>query len=145
MTSPKPMSIYSQARARTGPVRLARPSTPPSDLAHSGPANPATPPPLHEVPAIAIEAAMLAVLASQPRLGETIEVAFRRIEHELGEQFARLPPVEARALKLRLEQPRDDDALAARFNRLVAVRRLRLLTFLGDARRRHAIEAARIA
>ena len=51
---------------------------------------------------------------------------------------------EAEALHERLSTtPRADDRVAAQFGRLVLERRERLLAFLGDARRREAIENAR--
>ena len=146
----KPMSIYSDLPTRSGPLRLARPSAPPDSSASAV-----------EAPAIArlvlvprttptsitpeVERAITDVLASKPKLGETIDLAFRRIERELASLFAQLTPAEARALKQRFELVREDDAVAARFNRLVANRRLRLLAFLGDARRREALTAARNA
>src|SRR5437764_313303 len=115
----KPMSIYTQGPARTGPIRSPRVLTLASE----------TPAPvlarMELVPrspsrgvALPIEHTMMAVLGSQPRLSETIDHAFRRIEAELGELFARLTVNESRELKLRLELAREGDALAARFNRL---------------------------
>lgn len=146
----KPMSIFSGLPTRSGPLRLARPSAPPIACA-----------PAVEAPAIArlvlvprttatsispeFERAITDVLASKPKLGETIDLAFRRIEREIAALFAQLTPVEARALKQRLELVRADDSLTARFNRLVAERRIRLLAFLGDARRREALTNLRTA
>ena len=73
----------------------------------------------------------------------TARGAFRFKEHALGAVFARLSPVQARALHHRLANPGDGDALAAAFARLVIDRRVRLLGFLADARRRAAIAEAR--
>ena len=73
----------------------------------------------------------------------TARGAFRLKEHAVGAVFARLSPLQARALHHRLANPAEGDALAAAFGRLVAERRVRLLAFLADARRRAAIEAAR--
>ncbi len=85
------------------------------------------------------ERAILDALASSPRAGETVALAFQRIEHQVGLLFAKLTVLQARALHRRLSQPVEGDALAARFGRLVRERRLRLLAFLGDARRREAL------
>ena len=85
------------------------------------------------------------ILASARQPGETIEAAYRRKEHELGEVFARLTPIEARELHRRLSNPAVGDVIATLFARLVAERRTRLLGFLAGARRRHAIEVARPA
>jgi hypothetical protein len=142
----KTFSIFSQVPARQ-PLRIAAPRL----VRAEPPAATAT----HAVPAIArlvigprtasadlppeLQRAMLETLASKPLAGETIEIAYRRVERELGELFAKLTPPQARALKLRLEQLREGDILATRFNRLVVQRRVRLLAFLGDARRREAL------
>jgi hypothetical protein len=82
------------------------------------------------------------VLESPQEYGETIEVAFRRKEQALVSLFAALGPRDALALHARLSSPREGDALAARFARLVRERRDRLLAFLADARRREAVAAA---
>lgn len=127
----KALSIYADLpppASRPGPrlslVPAARPAKPIGDIA---------------VPA-SVEHAILAILDS-PAAGETIEAAFRRKEHELGELFAGLSVFESRALLKRFSDARDP--LAARFGRLVAARRERLLAFLADARRREAIAAAK--
>ncbi len=84
---------------------------------------------------------ILAVLAAPLRAGETAHAGYRRKEHELGAAFAALPLAGARALHARLASPRDGDALAARFGRLTAERRARLIAFLADAPRRAALAA----
>jgi len=86
-----------------------------------------------------LDARMLAILASGPAHGETLDAAFRRKEHELGAVFARLSVAESRALHRRLSVPAQDDLVAARFGQLIVERRGRLLAFLADARRREAI------
>jgi len=73
----------------------------------------------------------------------TARQAFHGKEHALGAVFARLTPLQARALHPRLANPREGDALAEAFARLVIDRRVRLLAFLADARRRAAIDEAR--
>jgi hypothetical protein len=83
-----------------------------------------------------IEARLIATLSDGPRVGETYAVAFQRKEHELGELFATLTPIELLALERRLTMPAQDDELAARFSRLVVERRKRLLAFLARARTR---------
>jgi hypothetical protein len=81
----------------------------------------------------------MAILDSPARCGETIEVAFKRREQELGAAFARLAPVDALALHRRLMSPSAADRFAMRFSQLVVDRRVRLLRFLADARRRQAL------
>jgi hypothetical protein len=82
---------------------------------------------------------ILAILDAPLGLAETAHDGYRRKEHELGAAFAALPIVEARALHARLAAPRAGDAVAERFQRLVGDRRVRLLAFLADARRRAAL------
>lgn len=91
----------------------------------------------------AIEDAILTVLTAGPLPGETTSVAFQRKERELGARFAALTVVQSMDLHDRLSNPDDRDALARQFQRLVAERRARLLTFLADARRREAIASVR--
>jgi len=62
-----------------------------------------------------------------------------RKEARLRELFAALPVLEAMELHRRLRIARADDAVAVAFGRLVFERRQRLLTFLGEARRRTAL------
>lgn len=90
-----------------------------------------------------VEQRILAELADQQRVGETIANAFRRKEHALTAVFAQLQPLEARTLHRRLSTARADDALALAFGRLATERRVRLLAYLEDARRRHAVVVAR--
>jgi hypothetical protein len=75
--------------------------------------------------------------------GGTARQAYHDKEHALGAVFARLAPLQARALQQRLANPREGDALAGAFARLVFDRRARLLEFLAGARRRAAIAEAR--
>jgi hypothetical protein len=91
----------------------------------------------------AIEHRLIAILTSAPGLGETIEVAFKRKEHELAAVFGLLSLPECRTLHKRLTAPGDGDQLAAQFGRLVSSRRARLLTFLADVRRRADLAASR--
>jgi len=82
-----------------------------------------------------LEAELLTILTAKA-FGEAIEVGFRRKELELKGVFARLGIEEATALHRRLCASSDGDELATQFGRLSSERRERLLSFLGDARRR---------
>lgn len=92
---------------------------------------------------VKIEREILYVLDAKPAFGEQIEMTFRRKEAELRTLFAYMCLADARELHRRLTLCLSDDPIATRFFRLVAERRARLLTFLGDARRRHALGVAR--
>lgn len=91
----------------------------------------------------AIQDEAIAILSSASRPGETIDAAFTRKEEQLRNTFARLTPLEARALHQRLDSCMEGDQLARLFARLIAPRRARLLAFLSGARRREALAAAR--
>jgi len=129
----------SPPRPAVAPLRLA-PCAPPADEARD------IEEPVRARPAIspAAELAVHDVLAASTRPGETIEVGFRRKEHELGALFDQLGVVEADALHHRLASPRPDDALAALFGRMATERKTRLLAFLADARRREARRLRRL-
>ena len=90
-----------------------------------------------------LERAIANVLDGRPALGETIDAAFRRKEYELGTVFARLSVIQAHMLLKRFSNPRAGDELAAKFGTMIAIRRSRLLAFLGDARRREALAGGR--
>ncbi len=83
-----------------------------------------------------IDDRILGVLTSSTEIGETVELAFRRKERQLGELFAVLSVAEAQALHRRLSIASAGDHVAELFNRMTVERRGRLLTFLADARRR---------
>jgi hypothetical protein len=89
------------------------------------------------------DAEILAVLDAPPGCGESADALYRRKERELGALFATLPAPDAIALAKRLSAAAPGDILSARFSRLVAERRQRLIDFLGDAKRREAVEIAR--
>jgi hypothetical protein len=98
-----------------------------------------TPPPIDT----SYDAQLVAILDGPPRPGEPVHIRSARKEHELRIAFGALPPMVARAMFHRLAEPQQRDALAARFARLNVERRVRLLAFLVDARRRLAqVEAA---
>lgn len=88
----------------------------------------------------ATERQIAQILAAARLPGETIEAGFQRKEHELGELFATLTPLEARALHRRLSSASLGDVgeIGSLFSRLVPERRARLLAFLAGARRRYA-------
>jgi hypothetical protein len=94
-------------------------------------------------PPLACEAELVAILDEQFRDGETYAAAFLRKERALGERFAQLSAADARLVHRRLSRCATDDALAARFARLLPDRRLRLLAFLADAPRRAALGGRR--
>lgn len=86
---------------------------------------------------------------------QLISILEERVPHELpSEQFARkevalraifdtLTPVQAYELHRRLVAARPTDPLSAPFDRLVAERRMRLLAYLSDPRRRAALAQRR--
>jgi hypothetical protein len=92
---------------------------------------------------IELEDEILSVLAASPELGERIEMAFRRKEHELMQVFMRLSVLDAMELQRRLSLGLADDPIAMQFMRLVADRRARLTSFLAGARRREAMRRVR--
>jgi hypothetical protein len=81
---------------------------------------------------------ILVILMSGVEVGETVELAFRRKEHQLGELFATLSIAASRDLQKRLANPRSGDRVAELFGRMTVERRGRLIAFLADARRREA-------
>jgi hypothetical protein len=99
------------------------------------PAQPAKPAPSLSSPD---DARLLAILDAPLAPGEPAHTGFRRKEHELGQAFAALDVMAARALHARLRSPKAGDQLAAAFGRMTDERRGRLLAFLADARRRAA-------
>jgi hypothetical protein len=74
--------------------------------------------------------------------GETLELAFRRKERHLLLAFDAMNVRDSMELHRRLRLSLPDDPIAARFARLIAPRRLRLMSFLADARRREAMRSA---
>jgi hypothetical protein len=95
------------------------------------------------VVASSCDAQLAAILDAELLPGEPALVGFARKERELGEAFAALPIMDQRALHARLGVLRPGDLLAAKFARLTADRRARLVAFLGDARRRAAQNSGR--
>jgi hypothetical protein len=103
--------------------------------------DPSPPAPVAPPPTIAaIDCQLIDVLVRTPGPGETIEMCFVRKERELGELFAALSVIDARALHRRLvRDPAPGDELAVVFSRLKIERRRRLVDFLADARRRAVV------
>lgn len=87
-----------------------------------------------------IEAAIIATLTRDLHAGENHQTGNANRERELREIFARLDAVQAREILSRLDVDRSDDALARAFARIVIERRARLRAFLGDTRRRLALQ-----
>ena len=87
---------------------------------------------------VALEAEIIAVLDERLRPAEPSAAAFQRKEHALRALFGALDVVDARVLHRRLTLPLPDDPIEQRFARLVAERKVRLIAFLADARRRAA-------
>lgn len=79
------------------------------------------------------------ILTSAVEVGETVELAFRRKERQLGELFATLSISESVDLHLRLSHPRAGDRVAELFGRLTVERRDRLVAFLASAPRRETL------
>jgi hypothetical protein len=102
-----------------------------------------TPPPLSVAVAGTHDAVLVALLDAPLADGETARFGYMRKEAELIAAFARLDVSEARALHRRLTVPQAGDVLVAKLGRLTADRRLRLINFLADARRREAVAATR--
>ncbi len=92
---------------------------------------------------IAVEREVLYVLDSKPAPHEQLLFAFRRKESELRVLFAGLSLADARELHRRLSLVLPGDPIATGFMKLVVERRTRLVSFVADARRRHAIEGRR--
>jgi hypothetical protein len=90
-------------------------------------------------PANSHDAQLIALLVAPLLAGETAQAGFARKEAELRTAFTALTVLESRALHARLANPRSGDALAAAFMRLTIERRVRLIHFLADARRREAL------
>ena len=116
-------------------------TTPPAPSLVSPWRRPATEPAYTTSPVIAGEAwerEAIAIL-ERPITSESAAAAHARKEVELKVVFGRLSVLESRALHARLS--RGDDALARLIGRMVPERRLRLLSFIADARRREALAA----
>lgn len=93
--------------------------------------------------AIAHEAEIIAILARPTPNGELPSEAFRRKEQELGKLFAQLSAIDSLELDRRLTINAPADPIARLFTRLVPERRVRLIAFVRDARRREALARSR--
>jgi hypothetical protein len=85
------------------------------------------------------EAAIIDVIERRVDPAEGHLIGNERKERELLELFAALSLHESWEVRRRLVESRPGDRLAASFQRLVIVRRCRLLAFLADAGRRAAL------
>lgn len=87
------------------------------------------------------EAEILAVLRA-PIVG-TAKAGNEQKEQALRAELVQLDPAESAALATRLRKAEAGDPIAAEISRMIPERRARMLTVLGDARRRAAIRSAR--
>lgn len=99
----------------------------------------AAPPPV--TVGAATEQEVIAILTAET-VGRIAD-AFDRKEGQLRTVFCALRPLEAAALRKRLEAADPSDKLAVLFARFASERRTRLLAILADARRREALQQAR--
>lgn len=134
-------AIFLQPAQRGRPVvHGAQPSTIPSRLALVPAGEPRVqvpaPPPVEIGQS---DATLMAILGRPVAASETFLAHFTTKEAELRAAFAALSVDAARSLQKRLANPRASDALGRSFQRLTVDRRARLITFLGDARRRAAL------
>jgi hypothetical protein len=93
---------------------------------------------------VLLEAEILSALDAPKQDHETFDAAFRRKEHEIGAVLCRLTPADLLALERRLTLSLADDPIAARFSRLVAARRNRLVSFISEMRRRQPSRLAHV-
>jgi hypothetical protein len=119
---PTPRSSLGTPRPATAPTIAIRP---PSAVIHTS-----------------ADGALIAILDAPIGTTETAFAGFARKEHELGATFGTLSVVECRLLHKRLANPQHGDELANKFARLTMERRVRLLAFLADARRREAMASS---
>lgn len=82
-----------------------------------------------------IEHALIAIIMRPIADHETHQTSNDNRERELRCYFGSLSPIEAFALRKRLDADRDDDKVAVAFRRLLSDRRHRLRAFLADPRR----------
>jgi SpoVK/Ycf46/Vps4 family AAA+-type ATPase len=125
----EPVAVARGSQPRVEPIGISvwrappDPGRPPSDGARVGSTT---------------ERTLLSLLTGSSTPGLTISAEYSRREQDIRTLFASLSVVEARALHRRLTILQDGDALGTHFMRLSADRRMRLIAFLGDARRREA-------
>ena len=89
-----------------------------------------------------LETRIIAILEEPAAPGELASDVFQRKEDALWNLFTTVPAVAAFSLHRRLTIAHPDDDLSNRFQRMVVDRRNRLLDYLGDPRRRAALEAS---
>jgi hypothetical protein len=127
--------------------RLSRPSAEPSvslslvdDAGDASQETAYKPPPIQT---ISFEQAIIEALDAPANPDERASDAFRRKEYAIGQLFGALSIVEAHILHRRLSLRDAADPIATRFARLIVERQARLMSFLGDARRRAALAKGR--
>jgi hypothetical protein len=86
---------------------------------------------------------IISVLTTRPVAGEQAAAAFQRKEVELRAILSKMSVLDAQELHRRLTLALADDPIAGQFARLTIERRVRLLAFLADAHRRHALQGTR--
>jgi hypothetical protein len=92
---------------------------------------------------IAPEVEILAALDAPKQDSETLDAAFVRKEREIGAVLSRLTPTDSLALERRLALSLAGDPIAARFARLTAALRERLVSLISAMRHRHPSSVAR--
>jgi hypothetical protein len=83
-----------------------------------------------------VEHELIAIITRPLAGNETHQTGNDNRERELRSYLGSLSPLEALALRKRLDIDRSDDRVAVAFRRLLAERRHRLTAFLADPRRR---------
>lgn len=135
-TTPTPMPTSTPMPAPTEVPRLAPDVPTPTAGAAAAIATPAA----AQVPSAPVasptDIAITTILSSANPYGESVATAYARKERELAALFAALSVAEAQQLHARLATPAAGDVVATQFERLVADRRVRLLTLLASASRR---------
>lgn len=140
-TTPTPMPTSTDV-TQLAPAPVAPPIAPLVDAAASATPGSAKVPTLAtaQVPtppvASPTDTAITTILASASPYGESVATIYARKERELAALFAALSVPEAQQLHVRLSTPAAGDVVAAQFERLVADRRVRLLSVLASASRR---------
>jgi hypothetical protein len=121
------------------PVHVATPHAAPAPVAP--PSTPSTPPTPPSTRVIAdIETQLIDIIVAAPPPGFTVAAAHAAKEQALAIVLAELSAWQAWHLHKRLVNQRQEDPLARAFSRIIPARRARLLAFLGDARRREALQ-----
>jgi hypothetical protein len=89
----------------------------------------------------AFDAQLAAIITAPLPMGQTSLEGYRNKEIAILGALAKRSVLESRALHARLANPVSSDVLAVTFMRLTVERRVRILAFLADARRRAVVGA----